>query len=63
MTDGAEILVNEIDVEAQERERARQTEKHNERVKEQERHVAVLQSMRKNDHQNLVAAEVSQTKI
>ena len=50
VTDGAEILVNEIDVEAREREKARQTEEHRRRVEEQEQHVAVLQSMQKNDH-------------
>ena len=64
VTDGAEILVNEVDVEAEERERARQTEEHNRRVEEQEKHVAVLQSMQKNDHRiNLVATEMSQNKI
>lgn len=64
MTDGAEILVNEVDVEALEREKARQTEEHSKRVEEQEQHVAVLQSMQKNDHRmNFVAAEVSQAKI
>jgi len=64
VTDGAEILVNEIDVDAREREKARQTEEHNQRVEEQEQHVAVLQSMQKNDHRiNLLATEMSQKKI
>ena len=40
ITDGAEILVNKIDVEAHEKERARQSEEHNRRVEEQEQHVS-----------------------
>ena len=62
--DGAEILVNEIDVEAKERERARQTEDHIRRVKEQEQHVTIMQAVQKNDHRiNLAATDVSQNKI
>jgi hypothetical protein len=62
--DGAEILVNEIDVAARERERARQTENHIRRVKEQEQHVTVMQAVQKNDHRiNLAATEVSQNTI
>ena len=64
VTDGADILVNEVDVDALEREKARQTEEHSRRVEEQEHHVAVLQSMKKNDHSiNLVASEMAQNKI
>ncbi|KAL7533956.1 hypothetical protein ACHAXR_005549 [Thalassiosira sp. AJA248-18] len=64
VTDGAEILVNEVDIEAREREKARQSEDHIRRVEEQEQHVAVLQSVQRNDHRiNLVAAEMSQNKI
>jgi hypothetical protein len=62
--DGAEILVNEIDVEARERERARQTEDHIRRVKEQEQHVTIMQAVQKNDHRiNLAATDVSQNII
>lgn len=62
--DGAEILVNEIDVEAKERERARQTEDHIRRVKELEQHVTIMQALQKNDHRiNLAATDVSQNKI
>ncbi|KAL9186960.1 hypothetical protein ACHAXT_010680 [Thalassiosira profunda] len=64
VTDGSEILVNEIDVEARERDKARELEEHSRRVEEQEQHVAVLQSMQKNDHRmNLAAAELAQTNI
>ncbi len=56
--------MNGIDVEACERERARQTEEHSRRVEEQEQQVAVLQSMQKKDHRmKLVATEMSQNKI
>ena len=61
VSDGAEILVNEIDVEAREREKARRIEEHNRRVEEQEQHVTVLQSMQKNDHRsNLLPSDASQ---
>jgi hypothetical protein len=61
VTDGAEILVNEVDVEAQKRERARQEEDHKRRIEQQEQHVTVLQSMQKSDHRiNLIATEMSQ---
>ena len=60
VTDGAEILVNEIDMEAREKEKARQAEEHSRRVEEQEQHVAVLQSMQRNDRQiNLTGTEMS----
>ncbi len=60
VNDGAEILVNEVDVDALEREKARQLEDHSRRVKEQEQHVTVLQSMQKNDQRiNALAAEMS----
>lgn len=48
--DGAEILVNEIDTEARERERVRQSEEHIRRMKEHEQHVSIMQSMQKNDN-------------
>jgi len=64
VTDGAEVLMNEIDVEARAREKARQSEEHDRRVEEQEQHVAVLQSMQKSDHRtNLLATEMSQNKV
>jgi len=56
VTDGAEILVNEVDVEAQEREKIRQSEEHNKRVKEQEQHVAVIQSMQKNEQRMVIGS-------
>jgi hypothetical protein len=62
--DGAEILVNEIDLEARERERARESEDHIRRVNEQEQHVTIMQAMQKNDHRmNLAATDVSQNKF
>lgn len=62
--DGAEILVNEVDICAREKEKARQLKEHTQRVEEQEQHVAVLQSMQKNDHRmNLLATEMSQNKV
>ena len=64
VNDGAEILVNEIDVEALSREKAREVDDHSRRVKEQERHVTVLQSMQKNDPRiNALAAEMSQNQV
>ncbi|KAL7495253.1 hypothetical protein ACHAWT_003772 [Skeletonema menzelii] len=64
VNDGAEILVNEIDVEALEREKARQLEDHSRRVKEQEQHVTVLQSMKKNDQRiNALATEMAQNRV
>lgn len=58
VTDGSEILVNEIDMEAREREKARESEEHSRRVAEQEQHVSVLQSVQKNDHRiNVLAAQ------
>ena len=64
VNDGAEILVNEVDIEALEREKARQLEDHSRRVKEQEQHVTVLQSMQKNDQRiNALAAEMSQNRV
>mmetsp|Transcript_8041 Transcript_8041/g.19802 ORF Transcript_8041/g.19802 Transcript_8041/m.19802 type:complete len:280 (+) Transcript_8041:2-841(+) len=62
VTDGAEILVNEIDIEAREREKAQKTEEHDRRVEEQEQHVTVLQSMQKNDHR-IAGAETKRTNI
>lgn len=62
VNDGAEILVNEIDVEALEKEKARQSEDHSRRVKEQEQHVTVLQSMKKND-QRINALAMSQSSV
>lgn len=53
--------MNEVDVEAREREKARELEEHSRRVVEQEQHVAVLQSMQKKDqHINLLATGMSQ---
>lgn len=64
VSDGAEILVNEIDVVAVEREKARQANDHSRRVEEHERHVTALQSIQKNDHRmNALAAELSQNKV
>lgn len=64
VNDGAEILVNEIDVEALEKEKSRMLEDHSRRVKEQEQHVTVLQSMKKNDQRiNALAAEMSQNSV
>ena len=58
--DGAEILMNEIDVEAREREKARLAADHFRRVEEQEQHVAVIQSMQKKEkHVNLASTEMS----
>jgi tubulin-specific chaperone E len=54
--DGAEILVNEVDVEAQEREKIRQSEEHNKLVQEQEQHVAVIQSMQKNEQRMVIGS-------
>lgn len=53
VTDGAEILVNEIDVEAREREEARRREQHDRLVEEQESHIAVVQSMQRQERQIL----------
>ena len=50
MTDGAEILVNEVDLEAEEREKARQAEDHSRRIEEQEQHISVVQSVQKSEH-------------
>ena len=48
--------MNEIDIEARERDKARQAAEHILRVNEQEQHVAVIQSMQKKDkHVNLAA--------
>lgn len=64
VTDGAEILVNEVNVEAREKERVLRSMEHNRRVDEQEQHVAVLQSVQRNDHHmHLIGTEMSQTKI
>jgi hypothetical protein len=59
--DGAEILVNEIDIEARERERTRQSEDHIRRVKEQEQHVTIMQAIQKSDHRmSLATTDISQ---
>ena len=65
VSDGAEILMNEIDVEAREREKARKAAEHICRMEEQEKHVAVIQSMQKREqHVNLAASEIiSQKRI
>ncbi|KAL3765414.1 hypothetical protein ACHAWU_002332 [Discostella pseudostelligera] len=64
VSDGAEILMNEIDVEAREREKARKAAEHICRMEEQEKHVAVLQSMQKREqHVNLAASEIISQKI
>jgi hypothetical protein len=64
VSDGAEILVNEIDVVAVEREKARQANDHSRRIEEHERHVAALQSIQKNDQRmNALAAEMSRNKV
>lgn len=56
--------MNEIDVEARERDKARQAAEHFRRVEEQEQHVAVIQSMQKKEkHVNLAASEISQMRI
>lgn len=56
--------MNEIDVEAREREKTREAEDHIRRVKEQEQHVAVLQSIQKKEqHVNLAASLISQKEI
>ena len=64
VNDGAEILVNEIDVDAVEREKARELEDHRRRVIEQEQHVTIVQSMKKNDQRiNALAAQMAQNKL
>ena len=61
VTDGAEILVNEVDVEAEEREKARQAEEHSRRIEEQEQHISVVQSVQKSEHRiSSVAADLTQ---
>lgn len=47
--DGAEILMNEIDLEAKRREEAREAEEYNKRVSEQERVVTALQELQRSD--------------
>lgn len=61
MTDGAEILVNEVDTEAEEREKARRAEDHRRRIEEQEQHISVVQSVQKSEHRvSSVAADMAQ---
>lgn len=61
VTDGAEILVNEVDVEAEEREQARQAKEHARRIEEQEQHISIVQSLQKSEHRmNNIAANVVQ---
>ena len=56
--------MNEIDIDARDKEKMRQMEEHNQRIEEQEQHVAVLQSVQKNDHRmNLAGTEMSQNKM
>ena len=53
--------MNEIDVKAQERETARRAEDHTRRIKEQEQHISIVQSMQKHDHRIAsVAADMVQ---
>lgn len=49
VTDGAEILVNEIDVEAKEREKTREAEEHTRRIEKHEQYISIVQSAQKND--------------
>lgn len=60
VTDGAEILVNEIDVEAEAKEKARQAEEHARRIREQEQHISVIQSVQQSEHRIDVAADLAQ---
>lgn len=60
MTDGAEILVNEVDVEAEEKEKARLAEEHSRRIREQEHHISAVQSVQKSEHRINVAADLAQ---
>lgn len=57
--DGAEILVNEIDTEARERERVRQSEEHIRRMKEHEQHVSIMiKAMQKNDNRSIPVSDM-----
>lgn len=47
--DGAEILMNEIDLDAQKREEERMAKEHEERVAKQERDARALQELQKSD--------------
>ncbi|KAL7521866.1 hypothetical protein ACHAWX_006558 [Stephanocyclus meneghinianus] len=49
VTDGAEILVNEVDVEAKEREKTREAEEHTRRIEKHEHYISIVQSAQKND--------------
>ena len=49
VTDGAEILMNEIDLKAQEREEKREIEMHNKRIEEQEMDSNALQALQKSE--------------
>jgi hypothetical protein len=47
--DGAEILMNEVDLDARQREQERMAEEHAQRVAEQERDARALQELQKSD--------------
>lgn len=47
--DGTEILMNEVDIEAKQREEARIVKEHEERVAKQEREARALQELKKSD--------------
>jgi len=47
--DGAEILMNEVDLDAQRQEEARMAEEHEQRVALQEREARALQELQKSD--------------
>ncbi len=64
VSDGAEILMNEIDVEAIKREDKNKVEMHKQRIKEQEEASNTLQAMQKNDiRAHLTAAENSSNRL
>lgn len=49
VSDGTQILMNEVDLDAQEREQARLAEEHEMRVAKQERDARALQELQKSD--------------
>ena len=49
VSDGAEILMNEIDLDARQRDEARMAEEHNQRVAEQERNARALQELQRTE--------------
>ena len=44
ISDGAEVLMNEIDVEARDKEQSKEREMHEQRINQQERSISALQA-------------------